>query len=30
MLQLLRHLHPERDIVEEDKMLDPPIGSGDA
>ena len=23
MLQLLRHLHPERDVVGEDKMLDP-------
>ena len=23
MLQLLRHLHPERDIVGEDEMLDP-------
>ena len=23
MLQLLRHLHPERSVVGEDKMLDP-------
>ena len=23
MLQVLRHLHPERDIVGEDEMLDP-------
>ena len=23
MIQLLRHLHPERDVVGEDKMLDP-------